>query len=287
MIKSMTGFGKAITNAGGRKISAEIRSLNSKQFDLNLRIPGNLREKENDIRSLISKKCERGKIDFFISMEEEKTDRVSFFNKKLAKEYYRELKSLAHELKDNSNGLLPIVLKMPEVLKPEKLNFEESEWKKVLACIEKSLKEFNRYREDEGKNLQQELQSRINLILSNLKEISQLDEKRVPFVKEKIRNSISEIKGKIDENRFEQELIFYLEKLDITEEKVRLKIHCDYFNLTMNEENSGRKLNFISQEIGREINTIGSKANDAGIQKLVVQMKDELEKIKEQLNNVL
>ncbi len=283
----MTGFGKAITNAGGRKISAEIRSLNSKQFDLNLRIPGNLREKENDIRSLISKKCERGKIDFFISMEEEKTDRVSFFNKKLAKEYYRELKSLAHELKDNSNGLLPIVLKMPEVLKPEKLNFEESEWKKVLACIEKSLKEFNRYREDEGKNLQQELQSRINLILSNLKEISQLDEKRVPFVKEKIRNSISEIKGKIDENRFEQELIFYLEKLDITEEKVRLKIHCDYFNLTMNEENSGRKLNFISQEIGREINTIGSKANDAGIQKLVVQMKDELEKIKEQLNNVL
>lgn len=287
MIKSMTGFGKATINSKGKKITVEIRSLNSKQLDLNLRIPGIFREKENEIRELVSKGCERGKIDFSIFIENGKVNDVSIINNKLAKAYYSELKNLANELKADKEDLLEIVLKMPEVMKPERVELETSEWKIVKQCIEKSLIEINRFRKDEGKELQKELEKRINLIVKNLESISFLDEKRIPFLREKIRNSVTELKEKIDENRFEQELIFYIEKLDITEEKVRLKTHCDYFNKTMKEENSGRKLNFISQEVGREINTIGSKANDAGIQKLVVQMKDELEKIKEQLNNVL
>ena len=287
MIKSMTGFGKATTTSKGKKISVEIRSLNSKQLDLNLRIPGVFREKENEIRGLISKECERGKIDFSIFVEEEKGNGLPFLNKKLAKQYFLELKTLANELKAGKENLFEIVLKMPEVMKPERTEPDASGWKVIKNCLEKSLKEFIQFRNDEGKALQKELEKRIHLVIKNLLAISALDEKRIPFLRKKIRNSVSELKDKIDENRFEQELIFYIEKLDITEEKVRLKTHCDYFLKTMKEESSGRKLNFISQEIGREINTIGSKANDAGIQKLVVQMKDELEKIKEQLNNVL
>lgn len=287
MIKSMTGFGKASVNSKGKKITVEIRSLNSKQLDLNLRIPGIFREKENEMRGVISKECERGKIDFSIFIDEEKPAELSFINRKLAKKYFSELKSLAKELKADDEDLLEIVLKMPEVMKPERAEFDASEWKTIKHCIENALNEINRFRRDEGKELQKELEKRIRLILKNLAAISSLDEKRIPLLREKIRNSVSELKDKIDENRFEQELIFYIEKLDITEEKVRLKTHCDYFIKTMKEINNGRKLNFISQEIGREINTIGSKANDAEIQKLVVQMKDELEKIKEQLNNVL
>ncbi len=287
MIKSMTGFGKAIVNSQSKKITVEIRSLNSKQLDLNLRIPGIFREKENEIRELISKNCERGKIDFSIFIETGKFPEVSFINKKLAKAYFLELRKLANELKADKEDLLEIVLKMPEVMKPERVEPDASEWKNIKHCIEKAMIEINRFRKDEGRELQKELEKRIALIVNSLNEISSLDEKRIPFLREKIRNSIKELKEKIDENRFEQELIFYIEKLDITEEKVRLKTHCDYFIKTLREENSGRKLNFISQEIGREINTIGSKANDAEMQKLVVHMKDELEKIKEQLNNVL
>lgn len=283
----MTGFGKASLNSKGKKISVEIRSLNSKQLDLSIRIPGVFREKENEIRGLISKECERGKIDFSIFIEDEKSAALSFVNKKLAKAYFSELKALANELKADKEDLLEIVLKMPDVLKPERAEFDLSEWNLIKKCIEKSLKEINRFRNDEGVELEKELEKRVQLVLKNLKAISSLDEKRIPLLREKIRNSVSELKDKIDENRFEQELIFYIEKLDITEEKVRLKTHCDYFTKTMKEKSSGRKLSFISQEIGREINTIGSKANDAGIQKFVVQMKDELEKIKEQLNNVL
>lgn len=287
MIKSMTGFGKASISSKGKKITVEIRSLNSKQLDINLRTPGVFREKENEIRGFVSKECERGKIDFSIFIDEDKTAELAFINKKLVKKYFSELKALAKELKADDEDLLEIVLRMPEVMKPERAEFEASEWKTVKHCIGSALKELNRFRSDEGKELQKELEKRIRLILKNLAAISILDRKRIQQLRDKIRNSVSELKDKIDENRFEQELIFYIEKLDITEEKVRLKTHCDYFTRTMKEVNNGRKLNFISQEIGREINTIGSKANDAEIQKLVVQMKDELEKIKEQLNNVL
>lgn len=287
MLKSMTGFGKAVIHSKGKKITVEIRSLNSKQFDLNLRIPFVLKEKENEIRSLLSKECERGKIDFSVSVEYEKGEAATVLNKKLAKEYFFALKSLAKELKTEEDDLLEIALKMPDVLKPEQTEFEMAEWKAVKSAIETALKDLNKFRSDEGKSLQKELEKNISQILFLLNEINILDKKRIPALREKLKNSIAEFKAQIDENRFEQELIFYIEKMDITEEKVRLKTHCDYFLKTIKEESSGRKLNFISQEIGREINTIGSKANHAEIQKSVVQMKDELEKIKEQLNNVL
>lgn len=287
MIKSMTGFGKSSSIAGGKKITVEIRSLNSKQLDLNLRIPSHYRDKENEIRGLISKECERGKIDFSVYLEEEEKKEISIINKKLAKNYYSDLKSLAKELGAHSEEIFPLVLTMPGVLKPEKEALQVSEWKSVKHCIENAVGELNRFRSDEGKSLHKEIEKRIQMIKKDLNSLSVLDKKRLPLLREKLRNSIAELKNQVDENRFEQELIFYIEKLDITEEKVRLKTHCDYFLQTMKETNSGRKLNFISQEIGREINTIGSKANDAGIQKLVVKMKDELEKIKEQANNIL
>lgn len=283
----MTGFGKATGISGGKKITVEIRSLNSKQLDVNLRLPGIFREKENEIRGMLSKECERGKVDFSIITEEEGKKEISLINKKLAKKYYAELKELARELHADQEDLLEIVLGLPEVMKPEREIMESSEWKSVKKCIDESLRELNRFRQDEGKSLHKELEKRIESILKNLENVTRLDNKRIPALRERLKNSVAELKGSIDENRFEQELIFYIEKLDITEEKVRLKTHGDYFLKTMKENNPGRKLNFISQEIGREINTIGSKANDAGIQKLVVQMKDELEKVKEQLNNVL
>lgn len=287
MIKSMTGFGKATISLKGKSISVEIRSLNSKQLDMSLRMPGIFRDKENDLRGIILKELERGKIDLSVYIENEKNIGTTFINRKLAKAYFAELKSLARDLKTPQDGLLEMVLGMPEVVKPERSEFEPYEWPEIKAAIEKAVKEINRFRRDEGKSLQKELEKRVQFIHRNLRDISTLDENRILAMRKKIRAAISDLKTQVDENRFEQELIFYLEKLDITEEKVRLKTHCEYFLKTMKEESSGRKLNFISQEMGREINTIGSKANDAGMQKLVVEMKDELEKIKEQLNNVL
>lgn len=283
----MTGFGKFTANSKGIKVTVEIRSLNSKQLDLNIRIPGVFRENENQIRDLLSKICERGKIDFSIFIENAKANDLSFINKNLAKLYYAELKALSRELKTDKANLLEMVMKLPEVMKPERAELDPPEWKLLKNCTEKALEEIDRFRRDEGKALQKELEKRIMLIEKNLADIVTLDKKRIPTIRKKLRSNIDELKGKIDENRFEQELIYYIEKMDITEEKVRLQTHIDYFRETMKEKNSGRKLNFISQEIGREINTIGSKANDAVIQKSVVQMKDELEKIKEQLNNVL
>ncbi|MEW6467869.1 MAG: YicC/YloC family endoribonuclease [Bacteroidota bacterium] len=287
MIHSMTGFGKASAEIGGKKITVEIRSLNSKQLDLNMRLSSYFRDKENEIRQEISRVAGRGKVDFAIYSEQVDQLPTATVNRPLARTYYRELSALAKELKLTGGDMLGLILKMPDVFKTEKEELSEKEWKIARQCISKALAGFARFRADEGKTLGRDLSERVAGIRRLLDEVEQLDIKRIPAVRERLRRSVEELREKVDENRFEQELVYYIEKLDITEEKVRLRTHCDYFIATMKEESPGRKLGFISQEIGREINTIGSKANDAGIQQRVVQMKDELEKIKEQLNNVL
>jgi uncharacterized protein (TIGR00255 family) len=291
MMKSMTGFGKALTEVSGKKINVEIRSLNSKQLDLNFRIPYIYKEKELELRSEVAKQIERGKVDVSIYLESIQDGIPAAINKTLARFYYNELKSLSEELKEKDQNLLPLVLKMPEVLKGEKeiVELDEAEWKEIKKAVDQAIEAFQKFRSDEGRTLAKEFKSRIAIIASLLQEVVKLDGLRITNIKERIKTNLAEAidKDKIDQNRFEQELIYYIEKLDITEEKLRLKTHLDYFTSTMEELAAGRKLGFITQEIGREINTIGSKANDSGIQKLVVQMKDELEKIKEQLLNVL
>ena len=291
MIKSMTGFGKSTCELKDKKITVELRSLNSKQFDLNIRMPGLYRSKELELRTDIAKIVERGKVDLSVWYELAGEVKSAGINRTLAKSYYDELKSLSKDLDEKTPNYLDLILKMPDVLKPEreKQDIDEKEWKQVKACIDEAIVDLNKFRRDEGKTLKKEFEKRINRIKSLLKEVELLDTKRLIELRARIKKNISEFvdREKIDENRFEQELIYYIEKIDITEEKVRLAMHADYFLETMKEEGSGRKLGFISQEIGREINTIGSKANEINIQKSVVQMKDELEKIKEQLLNVL
>lgn len=290
MMKSMTGFGKAIAEVTGKKVNVEIRSLNSKQLDLNFRIPYIYKEKELELRSEVSKQVERGKVDVSIYLETIQDVVPVAINKTLAKFYFKELQDLSSELNEKQN-LLPLVLKMPEVMKAEKeiVELDETEWKGVKSALDQAIEAFQKFRSDEGSTLEKEFKSRIAIIGSLLLEVVSLDGLRITNIKERIKTNLAEAidKEKIDQNRFEQELIYYIEKLDITEEKLRLKTHLDYFLVTMKEPASGRKLGFITQEIGREINTIGSKANDSAIQKLVVQMKDELEKVKEQLLNVL
>lgn len=282
----MTGFGKANVALKGKQVNIEVRSLNSKQLDLNLRLSGLIRPYENDVRAIVSGALERGKVDVSVFVEQGEAG-LPGIDRKLVKSYYSELRSLAKELKAGEDDLLAQVLRMPEVMKPERVELGEKEWKQVRTGLEKALLQLEKFRTDEGRSLQKEFELRIGQIGKHLREIGKLDEFRVLKVKDRLRQSVAELKGQFDPNRFEAELIYYMEKLDITEEKVRLKTHCDYFMSTMKEKANGRKLGFISQEIGREVNTIGSKANDAAIQKLVVLMKDELEKIKEQINNVL
>jgi len=291
MIKSMTGFGKASDEFSGKKITVEIRSLNSKQLDLNLRMPYIYKEKELELRGEIAKQIERGKVDISIYTEALQEALPIAINKTLAKAYYTELKALAEELNESESDLFKLTMQMPDVLKAERelveLNLDE--WKLVKETVDKAIEVFQKFRTDEGKTLSNEFEMRIGFIVKLLTDVISLDDARVENIRQRIKNNIAELieKDKIDENRFEQELIYYIEKLDITEEKLRLKTHLDYFTATMKELGSGRKMGFIAQEIGREINTIGSKANDSSIQKLVDQMKDELEKIKEQLLNVL
>ncbi|OFY82417.1 MAG: YicC family protein [Bacteroidetes bacterium RIFCSPLOWO2_12_FULL_35_15] len=291
MIKSMTGFGKAVLEIPGKKITVEVRSLNSKQLDLNLRMPYVYKEKELELRSDISKQIERGKVDLSVYTESTQEILPVAINKTLVKTYYKELKSLSEELNEENQNLMALILKMPDVLKAERevVELDEEEWNQVKLVVNKAIEAFQKFRSDEGKTLAIEFNSRIGIIYELLAEVMSNDAIRVETIRTRIKNNIAELveKEKIDENRFEQELIYYIEKLDITEEKLRLKTHLDYFIKTMQEPGCGRKLGFISQEIGREINTIGSKANDATIQKMVVQMKDELEKIKEQMLNVL
>lgn len=286
----MTGFGKATAEINGKKFSVEIKTLNSKQADISVRIPSLFKEKEFGIRSLINQELERGKIDFSLAFETLGETNNFSVNKELFNKYYEELSNMASELNQVNTDIFTIVSRMPDVFKTDKQELEETEWLKVNELIIEAIAATNNFRATEGETLQTELLNRVANILSLLSEVDTHEIKRVPIIKERIETHLAEAVGKenIHNDRFEQELIFYIEKFDITEEKTRLTTHCNYFIETINNDLSeGRKLGFITQEMGREINTLGSKANNADIQKLVVQMKDELEKIKEQTLNVL
>ncbi len=285
----MTGFGKTVYETKGKKISVEIKSLNSKQLDINARLTNSFRAKEIEIRRMLSEKLERGKVDIFINIENSQEISTYSLNKELAKKHYKELKSLTQELKIKDTDFMQLLIRMPDAMSSTTDVLDDIEWKKLEQSINKSLKLVDEFRLHEGKILEEDFLKRIHLINKLLDEIKKLDKSRIANVRLKIKKGLKEFiaDDKIDENRFEQELIYYIEKLDITEEIIRLKKHCDYFIGTMVEPACGKKLAFICQEIGREINTIGSKANDADMQKIVVRMKDELEKIKEQLMNIL
>jgi uncharacterized protein (TIGR00255 family) len=289
MLKSMTGYGKAIAEYKGKTFTVEVKSLNSKFLDLALRLPNGMREKEMEVRAEIGKMLERGKIELSINTDNGNQKNVSI-NKDLAKAYYDELCALKKELNIESGDILRTIITIPEVLGSAKSQSDEEEVKALTEAIYKAIVACDDFRKQEGTLTANEITSRINSIKSLLPEVEKLDAPRLENVRNKLRGNLSDIisRNNLDENRFEQELVFYIEKMDFTEEKIRLLAHLNYFLETMNDANSpGKKLNFISQEIGREINTMGSKANDAEIQKLVVQMKDELEKIKEQLSNIL
>ena len=288
-MRSMTGFGKSVCELPQKKITIEIRSLNSKQLDLNIRMPSLYRDKEPEIRSELSKFAERGKVDCTIFAEGTSDSGLATINHTLARAYYKELKTISQEIGEERKDFLSLIVKMPDVMKQDKIELDEDEWKTISGCLKIAMDAFGKFRDDEGKVLEGELTARIGNIHMKLDEVAKLDPSRAIAVRERLQKNLQEMAGaeNVDKNRFEQELIYYLEKLDITEEKLRLQTHLDYFIQTMKEQGAGRKLGFIAQEIGREINTIGSKANDAGIQMIVVQMKDELEKIKEQLLNVL
>lgn len=289
MLKSMTGFGKANKEFENKTVNVEIRTLNSKNADLNIRLSSVYRDKEYDLKTEIIKVLERGKIDVSIYVESKIAETPVEINLDLAKAYHLKLKELAKQLNEPENDLLSQILKLPDVLKSDRREPNETDWNEILSVVKIALDSVNKFRGDEGKSIEQDFKNRLNVIQQSLEKIKELDKQRIPNIRDRIKKNISDLieKSTIDNNRFEQEIIYYIEKLDINEEKVRLQTHLDYFIKTMNEPAGGRKLNFIAQEIGREINTIGSKANDAEIQKLVVQMKDELEKIKEQTNNVL
>lgn len=291
MIKSMTGYGIAVSDSGGNKYTVEIKSLNSKFLELSLRIPKAFSDKEFQLRTECNKQIERGKVNFTLTVEQANTvTTAAGIDTALLKHYYQQLKQVSDELNEPAGNLLQLALGLPEVVKFEEDTISEEEWKKVEGTFQQALAAFQKFRSDEGAVLEQDLKHRINLILKNLEQVELEDPKRVPVIRERLNQFLNEVVSpeKVDQNRFEQELIYYIDKLDITEEKIRLKSHCDYFLQTLKgADANGKKLGFISQEIGREINTLGSKANDATIQKLVVGMKEELEKIKEQLLNVL
>ncbi len=285
----MTGFGKASKEFENKTVNVEIRSLNSKSLDLSLRLSSTYRDKEHELKSELAKQLERGKVDLSIYIESKTTETPVEINTELAKSYYQKIKQLANELNEPTEHIISYVLKMPDVLKSERKEPNENDWKDIMSVVRLAINELNKFRSDEGQSLEKDFKTRLQNIEDCLNQIKQLDANRITAIKERIKKNSEELitKDKFDTNRFEQELIYYIEKLDINEEKVRLKTHLDYFYKTMQEPLGGRKLNFIAQEIGREINTIGSKANDADIQRLVVVMKDELEKIKEQTNNAL
>lgn len=285
MIQSMTGFGKSVIQLPSKKISIEIKSLNSKNLDLNARMPSMYREKELEIRKQIADALTRGKIDFslFIEMTGEGTS--TLINKTIVTQYIKQLKEVVD---GDETEMLKMAIRLPDAITTERDEIDEDEWKLIQAEIDSALKHLVDYRLHEGKSLEADFLDRIKNINELLKKVIEMDPERIDGVRERLKKGIAELKENIDQNRFEQELVYYIEKFDITEEKVRLNNHLDYFIKTLiSPDSNGKKLAFISQEIGREINTIGSKSNYAPMQNLVVQMKDELEKIKEQLLNVL
>jgi len=287
----MTGYGKAETILENVKISIELKSLNSKQLDVNIRMPYSYNSKEIELRSLISKSLERGKISVFLNIEYLGDKSNHSININLAEVYYNQLRELANKVGNSTDNLLQSVMRMPDVVKPVNEKVDENEWKEVIKLAKEALDKQDEFRLQEGKTLEEDFRLRISNILNLLKQVDKYENLRIETIKERMQQSLNKHfdEASVDKNRFEQELIFYFEKLDITEEKVRLSKHCDYFIETLNENiiSKGKKLGFILQEIGREINTLGSKSNNQDMQKIVVQMKDELEKIKEQALNIL
>jgi uncharacterized protein (TIGR00255 family) len=285
MIQSMTGFGKSVLQLPSKKITIEIKSLNSKSLDLNARIPGQYREKELMLRKLIAKSLVRGKVDFSLYVEVTAEETTASVNPSVVKNYMEQLRQIADV---DDAELLKMAIRMPDTMKTEREEIDETEFIEIEEALILALSEINSFRTDEGNALEKDLLFRVSNIAQILQDIIAMDPDRIEGVRERLRKGVADIQEKVDENRFEQELVYYIEKFDITEEKVRLENHLSYFLEAINSSDSnGRKLGFISQEMGREINTIGSKSNYAPMQQLVVQMKDELEKIKEQLLNVL
>lgn len=292
MIQSMTGYGRISFEAGGRTITLEIMTLNSRQADINLRLPAIYREKENELRSLIANRLERGKIDVSITAVNTDARHVPRLNIELARGYFEQINSMIENLKleTRNTDLVGLLLRMPDVMQSPDETIEPEEWEALMTYLQKAIDQVIYFRKQEGEVLQRDLTGRTEKILSLLQETEKYESERISTIRAKILKELESLPSQpsYDKNRFEQEMIYWLEKIDFTEEKVRLRKHCHLFLETMQMEDSqGRKLGFIAQEMGREINTLGSKANHAAIQQIVIEMKDELEKIKEQLLNIL
>jgi uncharacterized protein (TIGR00255 family) len=290
MTHSMTGFGKSEVTIGHLHVNIEIRSLNSKFLDLTQKIPTVFKEIDSSLRSIIKNELNRGKIELAIHYEKINSNSKITINKEQLKNYYNQLREISSELNNQNNeDFMGYALKLPEVIQHQKETIDKQSNEILINAVKQACKDLNSFREKEGESLQKELLNYVNSILDNLAKINPFEKERLPKVKKKLLSSVEELnlKSQIDEKRLEQELIYYAEKLDLTEEKVRLKEHCIHFMETLKEINSGKKLGFITQEMGREINTLGSKAHHLSIQKIVVEMKDELEKIKEQVLNIL
>ena len=291
MMKSMTGFGKAAAILNGKNYEIEIKSLNGKSLDINTKLPANYKERELEMRSIIGERLERGKIDFSLTITVVSGGEAVKVNEELLASYFNTMSQITDRLnfKPDQTQLFTTLLRFPDVLRNDPEPLDENEWEFVKTLLIKAVDALDNFRTQEGQNLKGDFVKRTNLILDYLSRVEPFEKQRVEQIKESIASRFEELKGlDVDRNRFEQELIYYIEKLDITEEKIRLKNHCNYFIETIDaQEAPGKKLGFIAQEMGREINTLGSKANDSDIQKIVVMMKDELEKIKEQVLNIL
>jgi len=291
MVQSMTGFGKSTCEYGNKKIVVEIKSLNSKQLDLSTRISGLYREKDIELRTELSQQLERGKIDFALYVDNSGKESVSQINQAVLMAYYEQIKQISNDLNiDVPANWFDVLLRLPDALKTDTVEMDENEWKEIKIAVGQAIEQLKEFRIQEGKSLENVFITKINRIAELLNQVAPFEGERIEKIKAKLEENLQTISDKIsyDKNRLEQELIFYIEKLDVNEEKVRLKTHLDYFIETMNHEKSpGKKLGFIAQEIGREVNTLGSKSNHSEMQKIVVLMKDELEQIKEQVLNVL
>ena len=290
MVKSMTGFGKGEAALRNKKITVEIRSLNSKQLDLSLRLPAVYRQSEYEIRNLIARTIQRGKVDVFVTVESQAVETSARINREVFREYLRQMNDTLSfsGIDAGYDAILPVIMRLPDVVATEAEAISEEERAALLAAVEAAAAHLDAFREQEGAILIADLLRRVELIEQYKTEVVPFEKARTETVKARILDNLSKLAVDVDRNRLEQEMIFYLEKLDITEEKVRLTNHCNYFReVASSEEGAGRKLGFIAQEMGREINTMGSKANESNIQILVVKMKDELEKIKEQVLNIL
>ena len=285
MIQSMTGYGKHVIQLPSKKITVELKSLNSKNLDLNARMPSAYREKELELRKVIASSLIRGKVDFGLYVEHTGSQTSAQVNEETVRQYMKQFASIAD---GDDIRLLEMALRMPDAMKTEREDIDEEEYASIQLALKEALSEIHNFRSAEGQVLEKDFFDRIKTLEELLADVIKMDPDRQATIRERLEKAVADIKGEVDANRFEQELIYYLEKYDITEEKVRLANHLDYFSKTLKSDDSnGKKLSFIAQEIGREINTIGSKANYASMQQLVVQMKDELEKIKEQMLNVL